>query len=117
MTKLGTPITGIGFLFTAYYQAKGPLLFRCQLQVNSNLGSHLAGTGLANYNLILSWGPFSGQVFLNCGSQPVQGLIMHLLTGSLSCQHHHCIIGVRKFCRFLWHLLDPPTFSTLSRNE
>ena len=45
MAKLGTPITGIGLLFTAYYQAEGLLLFRCQLQLNSNLGSHFAATG------------------------------------------------------------------------
>ena len=39
MAKLGTPITETALLFTAYYQAEGPLLFRCQLQLNSNLGS------------------------------------------------------------------------------
>ena len=58
MAKLRTPIIGIRLLFTAYYQAEGPLLFGCQLQLNSNLGSHFAGTGLANYSLILSRGSF-----------------------------------------------------------
>ena len=54
MAKLKTPVTGIGLLFTAYYQTQGPLQYRCQLQLNSNLGSHFAGTGLANYSLVFS---------------------------------------------------------------
>ena len=61
------------------------------------------------------WVPLLGLVanysLLSCGSQLGQGLIMQLLAGLDSLPARE-----GKFCRYLWHLLELPTFSTSSRN-
>ena len=62
-----------------------------------------AGTGLFMHPLARLWHPCMGYNFM----QPSR---------ILSCSHHHCIIGVKKFFTSFWHLLDLREFSTSSRN-